>query len=241
VSTIMQPRAITGRKGVAGIARRCVAGLAAALQVAIGAAAPAGSATGDVYTCTYDGKVTKSDHEIAGCQGVQTRTNQAGVATRLLTPDQVTAVDQCEKDKGELITKWRTTDRYNKNLLGKYPDIAALRLARNGDLASARESVARSQARLVELDKERKRLADERMFYPNGNLPPRLQRAIDDNDALIAAQQQGLKTAQDDVARIGSNFDDLEKYMTILWLGRAIPMPGADCSPEKLFGKAPRK
>jgi len=50
-----------------------------------------------------------------------------------------------------------------------------------------------------------------------------------------------LKTAQGDVARIGANFDDLEKYMKTLWLGRGAAAPSVDCSPEKLFGQAPRR
>jgi hypothetical protein len=236
----MKPRASSGRpQVVAAIAGLSVLGVT--LQVGAATTLPAAPATGDVYTCTTGNKVVKSDHEMTDCQGVQTRTNRAGVVTLMLTPEQLAFQDKCEKDKAELITKWRTTDRYNKNLVGKYPDLAALRQSRDADLASARESVARSQARLVELDKERKRLAAEREFYPNAPLPQRLQRAIDDNDALITAQQQSLKTAQGDVARIGANFDDLEKYMRTLWLGRGTSVPSVDCSPEKLFGQAPRR
>ena len=101
---------------------------------------------------------------------------------------------------------------------------------------------ARSQAKLADLDKERKRLALEHEFYPQANtVPERLQRQIDDNGALIAAQEQARKRAEDDINRIAANFDLLEKKMRSLWAGKSEPPPTVDCSVEKLFGPIPRR
>jgi hypothetical protein len=162
----MKPRASNGCRPVVAIAG--LSALGVTLHVGAATTLPAAPATGDVYTCTTGNKVVKSDHEMTDCPGIQTRTNRAGVVTLMLTPEQSAFQDKCEKDRAELITKWRTTDRYNKNLVGKYPDIVSLRLARDADLASARESVARSQSRLAELDKERKRLPQSASSIPMG-------------------------------------------------------------------------
>ena len=90
---------------------------------------------------------------------------------------------------------------------------------------------------------ERKRLALEREFYPQSQhrsrTPP--TTAIEDNEALIAAQEQARKRAQDDIARIGANFDVLEKKMTALWAGKVDPQPSIDCSVDKLFGPIPHR
>ncbi len=199
---------------------------------------PAGRVT---YTCYTSTRVIKSDQQFVDCDGVQTR-SIGGIEERILTAEQGVRQDKCERDKAEAMAEWRTADRENKNLVVKYSDAAALRKQRDADLASARESVARSQAKLAGLGQERKRLALEREFYPRANtVPERLQRQIDDNEALVAAQDQARKRAEDDIARIGANFDLLEKKMTALWAGKADVAPRIDCSVEKLFGPIPRR
>lgn len=206
--------------------------LCLSLQVVAAEPSARGTGFGDVYGCRADGR--KSDREMTDCSGIQTRTTRAGVVTLLLSPDQQRLASDCESRKAELILDWRKIERSEANLRSKYPNIAALREGRDADLQPARQSVDRSRTRLADLDKERKRLALEKEFYPNG-APPDLQRKIDQNDALIAAQQQVSKKAQDDVARIEANFDDLEKTMRRLWVAASTPMPSVDCTPEALF------
>jgi hypothetical protein len=209
---------------------------ALAFALHAGAAPPeptaAGPARGDVYTCLADAR--KSDREIPDCSGLQTRTSRAGIVTYLYTLEQQRALDDCNAKKAEEALEWRKNERSETNLRTKYPDLATLRRARDDDLAPARAAVERSRAKLADLDKERKRLALEAEFYPKG-VPPLLQRLVDQNDALIAAQDQVLKKAQEDVGRIAGNFDDLEKTMKKLWGASSAPMPNRDCSVEALF------
>lgn len=124
------------------------------------------------------------------------------------------------------------------NLREKYPDVASLRRARDEDLGPARAAVERSKARIDELDQERERLAREREFYPKGPMPADLQRRIDQNNAVVAAQTQVLKKSQEDVARVAANFDELEATMKRLWVSRPTPMPTMDCSADVLFGRS---
>ena len=203
---------------------------------------PSGAGGGDVYSCVNGNSVLKSDHEIADCPGVQTRTSRAGVVTRLLSSEQMRAQQECETKKADAIVEWRKRERSDNNLREKYPDVASLRRARDEDLGPARAAVERSKVRLGELDQDRERLARDREFYPKGPLPADLQRRIDQNDALVTAQTQVLKKSQEDVARVAANFDELEATMKRLWVARPTPMPNIDCSPETLFDRsAPRR
>ena len=215
--------------------------LGVAAQASAAAPPAPGSGARPYYSCYSGGHVVKSDHEFVDCQGIQTRTIGA-IEERMLNAAEVARQERCERGKAEEMAEWRTRDRENKNLLAKYPDAASLRKQRDADLASARESVARSKAKLAGLEMERKRLALEREFYPQPNtVPERLQRLIEENEALIAAQEQARKRAQDDIARIGANFDLLEKKMTALWAGKVDPQPSIDCSVDRLFGPIPHR
>ncbi len=241
----MKPGAIAGRSNALSLASQVVAGLVAlGLTSQVGAATPTPSAggPGDVYSCMTGSSVLKSDHEIADCPGPQTRTSRVGVVTRLLTSEQLRIQKECESRKTDVLLEWRKRERSDNNLREKYPDVASLRRARDDDLSPARAAVDRSKARLGELDQERERLAREREFYPKGPVPADLQRRIDQNDAVVAAQTQVLKKSQEDVARVAANFDELDTTMKRLWVSRATPMPSIDCSPDALFDRsAPRR
>jgi len=163
------------------------------------------------------------------CKGVQSRISPNGSLTVMPTPEQIAATAECEAKKEELVKRWRTKQRSDANLRAKYPDEATLRTARDADLESARASVRRSQDRLTELGKEHEKLRLEKEFYPNG-APADLQRKIDQNDALIAAQESLLKKAREDVANVEASFDKLLAYMKVLWTARPEPMPTVDCS-----------
>ena len=237
----MEPRASAERSNATSLATQVVAGLVAlVLGSQAGAATPAtpaGSA-GDVYSCPTGNSLLKSDHEIADCPGAQTRTSRAGIVTRLLTSEQMRVQQECESKRTDVVLEWRKRERSDNNLREKYPDVASLRRARDEDLGPARAAVERSKARLGELDQERERLAREREFYPKGPMPADLQRRIDQNDAVVAAQTQVLKKSQEDVARVAANFDELEATMKRLWVSRPTPTPTMDCSADVLFGRS---
>ncbi len=237
----MEPRPVAGCSNAASLASLVVAGLVALGLMSQAAAAPPPSSSkgaGDVYSCVNGNSVLKSDHEIADCPGAQTRTSRAGVVTRLLSSEQMRVQQECETRKTDSILDWRKRERSDNNLREKYPDVASLRRARDEDLSPARASVERSRARLGELDRERERLARDREFYPKGPVPADLQRRIDQNDALVAAQTQVLKKSQEDVARVAANFDELEATMKRLWVSRPTQMPTMDCSAETLFDRS---
>lgn len=162
-----------------------------------------------------------------------------------MTSEQMRVQQECKTRNTNAVLDWRKRERSDNNLREKYPDVVSLRRTRDEDLGPARAAVERSKARLGELDQERERLAREREFYPKGPVPPDLQRRIDQNDAVVAAQTQVLKKSQEDVARVAANFDELEATMKRLWVSRPTPMPTMDCSADVLFGHsvspAPRR
>jgi hypothetical protein len=236
--SIMQPEASIGRSAIAALAWRCGVVLGALVAVAGAAAAsPAAPGSGFIYTCTTGKLVVKTDHLMVDCKGRQKRVSPAGVEEWILTPEQEDLSRRCRDKRDAAVIDWRNKDRSDKNLLIKYPEAAALSTARDEALAPARASVVRIQGRLQDLGKERLRLGNEREFYPTGPLPAKLQRDIDNNDALIKAQEQALRQAQEDVTRISANFDELGRTMKKLWSSPSASTPVVDCSPEALFGR----
>ena len=87
-------------------------------------------------------------------------------------------------------------------------------------LPTTRDRVVRerSVARIVALEGERKKLADEAEFYPGGRpLPPKLKSDIDRNDAALKAQRAFLQNQQGEEARVNELYDEQLAKLRKLW------------------------
>jgi hypothetical protein len=203
------------------------------LLFAIGSAAcsQAEAAAGNVYTCKELNKVRKSDHEFVDCSGVQTITSPSGVVTYLLSPEQLAALQACKDRRASLVAAEALKARTNTGLLLKYPDEAAHQQAREAALEPSRAAIRSSQARLDELQKDHKKLADDGEFYVGKPLPIDLQRKVDANDASIAAQKDLMRNAQAETARITAQMDDQLLTLKLLWSGvKPPPVTLPDCT-----------
>ncbi len=190
------------------------------------AALPAArGAPGAIYTCVdATGKRLTSDRPIVECNSREQRLlNADGSVRRVVRPD-MTADERAEAEAAERRVQQERTARQDavrrdRILLGRYPDEAAHRRAREAALADVRKSAQASGQRLAALMRERKPLLDEIEFYKGRTPPLRLQQALDANTASIEAQRSLVQYEQDETVRINALFDaDLDRLRR-LWAG----------------------
>jgi hypothetical protein len=133
------------------------------------------------------------------------------------TPDEQAADEARRQKLMEAYRECKARERSDSSLLSRYPNQDKHDAARRQALAEVDAALKISQARLEQLRKEQKRLGEEAEFYPNGNLPPKLKRDLDTNNALIDAQIATIQTQKDGAAQKNAFYDaELAKLKT-LW------------------------
>ena len=115
-------------------------------------------------------------------------------------------------------------ERADRNLVKRFPDRAHHDGRRQEAINDTAKAVRVSQARLDLLLQEKKRLDDEREFYPKGNLPPLLKLAIDRNDSAREAQTKIITQQRDELQRINKTFDDELAHLQKLWVAPSAPV-----------------
>jgi hypothetical protein len=109
----------------------------------------------------------------------------------------------------------------NAALIAKYPDEASVARARNNELKPVLERIAASHGRLAELAKPRARIDSDLEFYPDlKKTPAELRRRVDQNDALVSAQQSILQNAEREAAKLNADYGALLARLRVLWESR---------------------
>jgi hypothetical protein len=181
-----------------------------------------------IYTCKDDhGKLITRDRYIAECSDREQRLLNADGSLRKVIPPTLTSDQQAQKDskaardrEGEQALN--DAIKYDRLLLRRYPDKAAHDRKREEALSDSRQAMQRAEARLRELDAERKRLLQEAEFYRGRPIPPALRQQLDNNEAAAAAQRNAIGNAQDEMDRINKKFDVELERLRKLW-GDALP------------------
>ena len=223
----------------------CAMAIAAAALLATPAAraqAPAASSAG-IYTCIDDkGRRLTSDRPIAECTAREQQILNKDGSVRAVRPPTLTAEERAEREARERKASAERmalieATRRDKNLLARYPTEAAHRKARETALDTVRLAVKATEARLKELEAERKPLLDEAEFYKGKSLPPKLKGQLDANDASLEAQKEAAANQQAEIERVNRNFDVELARLQRLWSGAAPgsmgPLPTATRSPAK--------
>jgi hypothetical protein len=125
--------------------------------------------------------------------------------------------EELRRKEMETYLACKAAQRSDQSLLGRYPDRAKHDAARQQALEGLAVTMRNSQARTERLLAERKTLLEEAEFYPSGNLPARLKRAIDDNGALLDAQRQAVANQDAEAANINKFYDDELAKLKTLW------------------------
>jgi hypothetical protein len=187
-------------------------------------------AQSSIYTCRdQSGRTISSDHPLTDCAGVMRELSPSGVVKREigppLTPEQQRQKDADDRAKRLAAEAAREQHRRDLALLTAYQSEDQIEDARRRAQADASDSIKLSQTRLLDLEKEKKSLAQESETY-KGKIPPLFQRRIDDNQALIDDEQASIKMRQADVERVNQRYDDEKKRFRELNSGRATANSG---------------
>jgi len=214
------------------ISRAAASGLPAlALLGAIAWVAPvptvsaqtASSGAGGIYSCIdAHGRKLTSDRPIPEClDRDQTVRNRDG-SMRGTLPPSYSAEERAARDEQRRRTEAeesarRDTLRRDRNLLARYPDVAAHQQAREAALQLLQNAARATEQRLSELDRERKKLADEAEFYLGRDLPRPLKTRIEANRATIEAQRAAAANTEAERQRVITRYDEELAHLRKLW------------------------
>ena len=207
------------------------------------APAPAeGSAAKPIYRCiTSTGKAITSDRPMPECRDRDhAELNPDGSIKRIVPPtmtdDERANAEQREREEKVAISTKNDWIRRDRNLVQRYPDEATHRKARTKALDEYDGSVRRYQARIKDLNDERKTLSEKAEFYgppPKQPMPTLLKTQIDANETSLKVYNQLVLGQQEAINRINSTYDIELFRLKKLWAGAAagslgpLPQTGA--------------
>jgi hypothetical protein len=181
-----------------------------------------------VFTCVNAaGRVLTSDRLIGECMDREQRVlSRDGTLLRIVPPS-LTADERAEKearDRKAAAEREAKSEavRRDRNLIQRFPNMAAHQKAREQALEVTQFAITQSEARLADLERERKPLMDESEFYAGKTVPGKLKGQLDANDAAAAAQKELLVTQKAELARASKLYDVELAHLKKLWAG-ALP------------------
>ncbi|MBE7416493.1 MAG: hypothetical protein HS128_01895 [Ideonella sp.] len=178
-----------------------------------------------IYTCIDDhGRMITRDRYIAECSHKeQELRNRDGSLKRRIAP--IETLDEKARRDEQHRREQRQRDRqseafkYDDLLRQRFPSEASHQRARESALDTTRFAIENAQARVRELEAERKKLLDEAEFYRGRHMPAPLKQKLDGNDAALAAQGDSIRNAQAERDRIDSVFERQLERLRQLWNG----------------------
>lgn len=205
---------------------------ATVLAMAWPALAPAQSAgqtpnASGIYSCVdARGRRHTADRPIPECMDreQEVRRTDGSVRDRLppaYTPEERARLDEARRRTEQVESAQRERVRQDRQLLARYPDVAAHQRARDAALEPLRKAERANEERLATLERERKALADEAEFYPRGDLPRSLRSRIDTNRATIEALHSAAANREAETNRINQFYDEELARLRRLWAGAA--------------------
>lgn len=175
-----------------------------------------------IYSCDDGGRHYSADHPIAECAGRPQRLlRKDGSVIQIVAPppteDEASARDAAARKARADEQQRLINERGARTLLARFPNEAAHAEARRTALADPAGAAERASARIADLRKARKALADEEEFYVGRPYPAALTLAIDRNDAAMQAQTTLLAERREEIVRITANYDDELARLRRLW------------------------
>ena len=181
-----------------------------------------------VFTCVNSaGRVLTSDRLIGECMDREQRVlSRDGTLLRTVPPS-LTADERAEKearDRKAAAEREAKSEavRRDRNLVQRFPNVAAHHKAREQALEVTQFAITQSEARLADLDRERKPLIEETEFYKGKTMPGKLKGQLDANDAATAAQKELLAQQKAELERASKLYDVELAHLKKLWAG-ALP------------------
>jgi hypothetical protein len=195
----------------------------ALLGAAFGGAAAQTPATPRIYTCVdAQGRKHVSQAPVPECadRDLLQRNSDGSIRGLVRKPltEREREVDEARVRTAEAACRDRKIEeRADRNLVKRYPNRARHDLARQEALNDIAKAMRISEARIELLLRDKKKLDEEREFYPQGNLPLKLRMDIDRNDSALAAQDKLVAQQKNELQRINARFDDELAHLQTLW------------------------
>ncbi|MCU0951826.1 MAG: DUF4124 domain-containing protein [Burkholderiaceae bacterium] len=204
----------------------------------IGLAVVAPLAQAQLYVCTdARGRTITGDRPPAECADRAVRELRSDGSVRRvieppLTPEQKAARDAEAKRQRDEAEKQRSQMRRDLALLETYASEAEIEETRNRALGSRQQLIDRAQQRLLDHQKERKKLDSEAEFYAKREMPDKLKRSFDSNAALMRSEQRIIDDVKADMERVNGRFDaELKRWRDLVTSG-AQPVQRASGQPQ---------
>jgi hypothetical protein len=180
-----------------------------------------------VFTCTNAaGRALTSDRMIGECMDREQRVlSRDGTLLRIVPPS-LTADERADKEakeRKEAAVREAKSEavKRDRNLMQRFPNVAAHQKAREQALEVTQFAITQSEARLLDLERERKPLIEETEFYKGKQMPGKLKGQLDANDAATAAQKELLVTQKAELERASKLYDTELAHLKKLWAGAA--------------------
>ena len=215
-----------------------------ALLVAAPGLAPAAPSTGTIFSCVDErGRRLTSDRPIAECTAREQRVlNSDGSLRRVLPPtltaDERAAVEAREREQAAERAARLEAVRRDRNLMQRYANEDSHNKAREAALDPLRKAIQSSEKRLAALAKERKPLDSETEFYLGRQLPAKLKRQIDANEASSEAQRSLMANQQVELDRLNGLYEVELQRLKALWAGAAPGSLGPMVAPAAVAASA---
>lgn len=206
------------------------------LLATVAQAQTAPAARPSIYSCIDgQGRRITSDRPIRECLDREQRLLNRDGSTRGVQRPSMTATERAAAEEAERRRQLEATARQDairrdRNLLARFPDEPAHQRAREAALDDVRKSIATSQRRIAELQKERAGLQQEAEFYVGRTLPFKLRQQIEDNTVSTEAQKTLVNNAQAELVRINALYDTELARLRRLWAGEP---PGSTDEPPR--------
>jgi hypothetical protein len=192
-----------------------------------GLPAAAQASVAGIYTCVdANGRRHTSDRPIRECMDREQMLRNSDGSVRQTLPPSYSAEERAARDEqrrraeaAEVARKDRV--RRDRNLLARYPDVAAHQRARDAALEPMKLAGLANERRMAELERERRTLANEAEFYVGRELPSTLKSRIDANRVTIEAQRAAAANNEAERLRILARYDDELNHLRQLWAGTA--------------------
>jgi hypothetical protein len=177
---------------------------------------PGLAASAQTYVCTTpDGRHLSGDQPPAECSVVEVTIlgRDGAVRGSIPSPHQLRAREQEAARAAEAAQDRAATRALDRALLERYASVEDIEVARARALAPVRASLAKAEAALSSLARERDTLATELEFYQGRPVPARTQFQVDANQSLLAQQNRVKAELDQELARLNAKFDqDVERY-----------------------------
>lgn len=201
----------------------------AALALLAAAAAPAAAT---VFVCTDPrGRTITADRPPPECADLPIRELRPDGSVRRVIEPPLTEEqrrERAEKARREYLEREakRSQARRDVALMETYASENEIEAARQAALATRQAMLDRAKQRLDAFAVERKKLDSESEFYASRKLPEKLERAIESNKELVAAERRLIAETQADMARINERFDAEADRFRELVQGGSKPVRG---------------